>query len=113
MMNSDNLDDMLATLRDSEPYLSDDGFTSGVIARLPEARQLPFWLTTLIMLGFTATGSAIVAWETPVIKLVAFATNYVSIATSNLLSLSMLGIAAGVTMLISYAVIWLAQNDSI
>ncbi len=112
-MNASNFDDMLATLRGTEPYPSDDGFSSGVIARLPEARKLPFWLTTLIMLGFTATGSAIVAWETPVIKLVAFATNNVSVATSNLLSLPALGIAAGVTMFISYAVIWLAQNDSI
>ena len=106
MMNSNNFDEMLSTLRSTEPYLADDGFTSGVMARLPEARQLPFWLTNLILLGFTATGSAIAAWQLPVMKLVSF-------TTSSLLSLPVLGIAAISTFVISYIVIWLAQNDSI
>ncbi len=106
MTNSNNFDDMLATLRRTEPYLADDGFTSGVIARLPETRQLPFWLSNLILLLFTAFGSAIAAWELPVIKLVTF-------TTTSMLSLPVLGAAALVTYLISYIVIWLSQNDLI
>ncbi|MCZ6525585.1 MAG: hypothetical protein O6928_03360 [Gammaproteobacteria bacterium] len=114
MVNSNNLDEMLNTLRSTEPYLADDGFTSGVIAMLPEARQLPFWLTNLIMLGFTAIGSAIAAWQLPVMKLVSFtATSTLSLPTTSTLSLAVLGTAAISTFLISYIVIWLAQNDSI
>ena len=130
MINSNNLDEMLNTLRSTEPYLADDGFTSGVIAILPEARQLPFWLTNLIMLGFTAIGSAIAAWQLPVMKLVSFATtstlslpttstlslpttSTLSLPTTSILSLAFLGAAAISTFLVSYVVIWLAQNDSI
>ncbi len=114
MVNSNNLDEMLNTLRSTEPYLADDGFTSGVIAMLPEARQLPFWLTNLIMLGFTAIGSAIAAWQLPVMKLVSFTANStLSLPTTSILSLAVLGAAAISTFLVSYVVIWLAQNDSI
>ena len=114
MVNSNNLDEMLNTLRSTEPYLADDGFTSGVIAMLPETRQLPFWLTNLIMLGFTAIGSAIAAWQLPVMKLVSFTANStLSLPTTSLLSLAVLGAAAISTFLVSYVVIWLAQNDSI
>ena len=114
MINSNNLDEMLNTLRSTEPYLADDGFTSGVIAMLPEARQLPFWLANLILLGFTAIGSAIAAWQLPVMKLVSFATtSTLSLPTTSILSLAVLGTAAISTFLISYIVIWLAQNDSI
>ena len=112
MIRSNNLDDMLNTLRSTEPYLADDGFTSGVIARLPEARQLPFWLTNLILLGFTAIGSAIAAWPLPVMKLVSFTTTSIP-SLSVIGSLPVLGVAAISTFLISYIVIWLAQNDSI
>ncbi len=122
MINSNNLDEMLNTLRSTEPHLADDGFTSGVIAMLPEARQLPFWLSNLILLGFTAIGSAIAAWQLPVMKLVSFATtstlslpttSTLSLPTTSILSLAVLGTAAISTFLISYIVIWLAQNDSI
>lgn len=104
MMNSNNFDEMLTALLSTEPYLADNGFTSGVIARLPEARQLPFWLTNLILLGFTATGSAIAAWQLPVMKLVSF-------TTTSILSLPVLGIAAIGTFLLSYIVIWLENSD--
>jgi hypothetical protein len=113
MMNSNNFDEMLGTLRSTEPYLADDGFTSGVMARLPEARQLPSWLTNLIMLGFTAIGSAIAAWQLPMTAWQLPVMKLVSFTTSSLLSLSVLGIAAISTFVISYIVIWLAQNDSI
>lgn len=111
-MNPTSFDDMLAALRSTEPYLADDGFTSGVIARLPEARQLPLWLTNLIMLGFTAAGSAIAAWQLPLMKLVSFATTSIP-SLASIPSLPVLGVAAISTFLISYIVIWLAQNDSI
>jgi hypothetical protein len=103
---SNNLDEMFNTLRSTEPYLADDGFTSAVIVRLPEAQQLPAWLSNLIMLGFTAFGSAIAAWQLPAMKLVSF-------PTSSLISLPVLGIAAVSTFVFSYIVVWMAQNDSI
>lgn len=112
MPDLNNFDEMLNTLRSSEPYFADDGFTSAVIARLPEARQLPFWLTNLIMLGFTAIGSATAAWQLPVMKLVSF-TNTSMHSLASIPSLPVLGVAAISTFLVSYIVIWLAQNDSI
>lgn len=111
-MNSTNFDNMLGALRSTEPYLADDGFTSAVIARLPEARQLPFWLTNLIMLGFTAAGSAIAAWQLPVVKLLSFTSTSIA-SLASISPLPVLGVAAISTFLMSYIVIWLAQNDSI
>jgi hypothetical protein len=112
MVESNNLDDMFSTLRNTEPYLADNGFTSGVLARLPEAKQLPAWLTSLIMLVFTAIGSAIAASQAPLVEKFSFM-ELLSLATSSLVSLTTLGIAAISTFVISYIIIWLAQNDSI
>jgi hypothetical protein len=106
MVNSNNLDELFGALRSTEPYLPDDGFTSAVIARIPEAQQLPAWLSNLIMLSFTAIGSAIAASQLPVMKIFTF--NF-----SSLLSLPVLGVAALSTFIISYIAIWMAQNDSI
>lgn len=112
MSESTKLDEMFRKLRNSEPYIADDGFTAGVMARLPEARQLPMWLTNLILLGFTAIGSALAAWQIPLMKLFSL----VSVALQSLSlpgPLPVLGVAALGTFMLSYAVIWLAQNDTI
>jgi hypothetical protein len=106
MKEADNFDDMLNTLRSTEPYLADDGFSSAIIARLPEARQLPGWLSNLILLGFTAVASAIVAWQLPVMKLTSF-------PVSSLISLPVLGTASVSTFVLSYIIIWMAQNETI
>ncbi len=118
MVNANNLDEMFNTLRNTEPYLADDGFTSGVIAMLPEAKQLPLWITNLILLGFTAVGSAVAAWQFPVMKLISLTKSSIpSLPAIGSLpatgSLAVLGVAAIGTFMASYVVIWLAQNDSI
>ena len=112
MVDSNNLDHMFNTLRNTEPYLADNGFTSGVLARLPEAKQLPAWLTNLIMLGFTTIGSAIAASQASMLEKLPLM-ELLSLTTSSLFSLSTLGIAAVTTFVTSYIIIWMAQNDSI
>jgi hypothetical protein len=112
MVDSNNLDHMFNTLRNTEPYLADNGFTSGVLARLPEAKQLPAWLTNLIMLGFTAIGSAIAASQAPILEKLSVM-ELLSQTTSSLFSLTTLGFAAVTTFVTSYIIIWMAQNDSI
>ncbi len=112
MVDSNSLDDMFKTLRNTEPYLADNGFTSAVLVRLPEAKQLPLWLKNLIMLVFTTIGSAITASQVPLVEKLPIM-DMLSAASSSLLSLSTLGIAAISTFVISYIIIWMAQNDSI
>ena len=111
-MTSDNLDDMFTTMRTTEPYFEDDGFTSAVMARLPEAKQLPTWLANLILLGFTTLGSSLAAWQLPVFKWFG-ALQSSSIAIPLVNPVYALGTAALMTFLASYVVIWLAQNDTI
>jgi hypothetical protein len=56
MIDDDTLD---RQLRDAVPYIDDDGFTAGVMARLPEPRREPRWLRPMILLGVTLLGSAV------------------------------------------------------
>ena len=112
MQGINNFDDLLGNLRESEPYIADDGFTSGIIARLPEVEQLPVWLSNLILLVFTATGSGIAAWQLPTDKMVSYTTSSLtSFPSFNLIPA--LGVGALVTFLLAYVVVWLAHNDSI
>jgi hypothetical protein len=46
-------------LREAMPYIDDEGFTAGVMARLPAARREPRWLRAMIFLGLTVLGSGI------------------------------------------------------
>jgi hypothetical protein len=46
-------------LREAAPYIEDDGFTGRVLAMLPQPRQRPQSLRTIILLGLTALGSAV------------------------------------------------------
>ena len=112
MQATDNFEQMLGALRETEPYIADDGFTSGLIARLPEASELPAWMSSLIMLVFTSVGSAIAAWQLPVAKLVSLTTSSIgSIPAFH--SIPMLGIGAVTTFLLAYAVVWMAQAEVI
>ena len=60
-----DIDNLIAELRSTEPYLADSGFTAVVMAQLPRSRELPLWLKNLILLCATALGSAIVATQLP------------------------------------------------
>jgi hypothetical protein len=56
MMDDETLD---RQLRESMPYIDDDGFTARLMARLPAARRDPQWLRAIILLGVTMLGSGI------------------------------------------------------
>lgn len=112
MVTTNNLDDLFTTLQSTEPYLEDDGFTTGVMARLPEATQLPGWVSNLILLVFTCIGSALAAWQLPVWKGID-AVNFTLPQIPAISPLPILGAAVLLTFVSSYVVIWLAQNDTI
>ena len=112
MQNMNNFDDLLGNLRETEPYIADEGFSSGIIARLPEAKQLPGWLSNMILLIFTAAGSGIAAWQLPTAKIVSVATSSItSLPAFN--SIPVLGAGATITFLLAYVIVWLAHNDAI
>jgi hypothetical protein len=58
-----DIEQVLGRMRQTEPYFEDRGFTAAVLAALPEERELPLWVKNLILIGATATGSGIVAWQ--------------------------------------------------
>ena len=112
MQGTNNFDDLLGNLRETEPYISDEGFTSGIIAHLPEAEQLPAWLSNLILLVFTATGSGLAAWQLPVSKMVSFTTASIT-SLPVFSSIPVIGVGATITFLLSYVIIWLVHSDAI
>jgi hypothetical protein len=59
------LDATMARLRQSEPILTDGDFTATVITQLVPTKELPVWISNGILLGATALGSAILAWQIP------------------------------------------------
>lgn len=46
-------------LRESVPYIDDDGFTAHVMASLPVARREPGWLRAAILIGLALIGSGV------------------------------------------------------
>jgi len=70
MNGNHDLDRLFAAARETEPYLHDDGFTAGVMARLPAVRLLPFWKDSLITLVFTLVGCVAALYFFPVARLV-------------------------------------------
>ena len=56
MIDDETLD---RQLRESMPYIDDDGFTARLMARLPAPRREPYWLRVIILLGVTMLGSGI------------------------------------------------------
>ena len=56
MIDDETLD---RQLRDAVPYINDDGFTAGVIARLPAAQREPQWLRGMIVLGLALLGTGV------------------------------------------------------
>jgi hypothetical protein len=59
-MDDMNREDWLdRQLRDAAPYIDDDGFTAGVLARLPAPRPTRQSLRTIILIGITLLASAL------------------------------------------------------
>jgi hypothetical protein len=56
MMDDETLD---RQLRETTPYIDDEGFTARVMAKLPAARREPRWLRAMILLGLALLGSGI------------------------------------------------------
>lgn len=106
MTQTDKLEALFATMRQSEPYLPDDGFTARVITRLPKVRELPEWQKNGILLAFTALGSAIAAWMLPVDAIIGF-------SLANLLTLPVIGAIGAAMFLLSGAIVWLTQAEVI
>ena len=106
MTQTDKLEALFAATRQSEPYLPDDGFTAGVMARLPQPRELPQWQKNGILLGCTALGSAIAAWSLPVDALVSF-------PLTNLLTLPVLASLGAAMFLLSGVIVWMTEIEVI
>jgi hypothetical protein len=56
MIDDETLD---RQLRESAPYIDDDGFTARVMSRLPAARPEPQWLRGMVLLGLALLGSGV------------------------------------------------------
>ncbi len=116
MSGTNDFESLLGALRNTEPYIADAGFSAAVISRVATTRRLPGWLANLILLAFTAIGSALVAWITP---LGGQLTSAVTQAATSILSAqgvfflpTIAGAAAGM-FLLACTVIWLSQSDAI
>ena len=99
-----DIDKLFGELRRTEPYLSDAGFASAVMAQLPQRSELPMWVKNLILLSATVAGSAVVAWQLPVIDLV-------SLFVSFKLNAQMFAAAAFTVYMFTYGAVWVAQKD--
>ena len=116
MSSTNDFESLLGALRNTEPYIADAGFSAAVISRVATTSRLPGWLANLILLAFTAIGSALVAWITP---LGGQLTLSVTQAVTSILSVqgvfflpTIAGAAAGM-FLLTCTVIWLSQSDAI
>lgn len=99
-----DIDQLFGELRRSEPYLSDAGFASAVMAQLPRRRELPVWEKNLLLLAATVAGSAVVAWQLPAVELV-------SLITSMRLNVQVIVAAVTTVYLFSYGAIWVAERN--
>lgn len=106
MTQTDKLEALFATMRQSEPYLPDDGFTARVITRLPKVRELPEWQKNVILLAFTALGSAIAAWMLPVDAIIGF-------SLANLLTPPVIEAIGAAMFLLSGVIVWKTATDDI
>ena len=105
-MKSDiaTLDALAARLRQTEPAVADGNFTAAVMAQLPPTNVRPTWLRDGLLLGATALGSAIVAWQTP---LPAVASLLDAVST-NFQALTLAGV--GLTYGAAFAAVWVANR---
>jgi hypothetical protein len=120
MASTDDFENMLGALRNTEPYFDDAGFSARVISRVATTRRLPGWLANLVLLTFTAVGSALAAWLTPAgSQLTLSVTHAITQAVTAMLAfegaffLPTIAAAAAGMLLLACAVIWLSQSDAI
>ncbi len=116
MTSTDDFENVLGALRNTEPYFDDAGFSARVISRVATTRRLPGWLANLVLLAFTAVGSALAAWLTPAgSQLIHAITQPVTamLAFEGALFLPTIAAAAAGMLLLACAVIWLSQSDAI
>ncbi len=116
MASTNDFENLLGVLRNSEPYFDDAGFSAGVISRVATTERLPGWLANLVLLVFTAVGSALAAWLTPPgSQLIHAVTQAVTamLAFEGAFFLPTIAAAAAGTLLLACAVIWLSQSDAI
>jgi hypothetical protein len=99
-----DIDSVAARLRQSEPYFEDHGFTAAVLAVLPDERELPLWVKNLIMIGATAAGSGIVAWQMSGLRLEA-------LVGELSLDYTTIGVAALFVYAFSSAIVWIARRE--
>ena len=101
----ENLDTTLARLRESEPTFSGGDFTASVITQLARSNQLPAWISNGILLGATALGSAIVAWQIPL----AVPVGLLNAAAANFSAVLIAGVA--LTYSGALAAVWAAHRS--
>jgi len=99
-----DIDSVLAAMRRSEPYFEDHGFTAAVLAALPEERQLPLWVKNLMMVGATAAGSGVVAWQAAGLRPEA-------LLSQISLDYTTIGLAALLVYAFSSATVWIARRE--
>lgn len=111
MTHTDSFDNLFKSLRDSEPYLPDDGFTQTVIGKLPSRREIPVWQKNLLILFSAIVGSALAATVLPVDKL---PINTLALAFSSFeLSGPVLAIAAAIIITLCGGAIWANERELI
>ena len=102
MKDDQALDKFFSEIRSSDPYIDDDGFTLGVLNSLPAARELPLWIKNSILMLATLLGTAMAAWQLPVMELIS------SIATASV-SIPMLIAIVAATYAMSF-IVYLATH---
>ena len=98
------LNTIIDQLKNSEPYLPDQGFTLSVIKQIPADNRIPFWIKNAIILCATILGSAIAAWQLPLTKIV-------SVLLSSTINLPVLLSTALVIYVFSYWAIQINEKN--
>ncbi len=107
MNGRDSIDQLFATSREFEPYISDEGFTAGVMARLPAARLIPFWKECLITLAFTLVGCLVALYFFPAGQLLS------SLPSSFVISPLTIGGLSALIALMAGSTCWAVETNRI
>jgi len=90
------IDDLFASARTSEPYIHNQGFSTHVLAALPERAGLSFWADALITLLFTLLGCALAFAFFPSEKFAELVPTTIVISPMSLLTLTgLISLACG------------------
>jgi len=69
------LENIISQLKETEPIIKDESFTSDVIMKIPQIYELPLWKKNLILLLATCLGSGISVWALPLENIFLLMTN--------------------------------------